>query len=339
MTFPSPVGGVAFPFDFAPSILFAILYGLLVPFTIYRALHRSSRTVLIIGTVTFSIERVVIFSLRAAQARNEKMRESRGLASYMQSTLALGFISIANDLVNILRCVLVNSTYGTDTYAQSPAATSAKLEPTSIEESESQTRISDYIPDHPRTRFWMRRYTAILGLAFLAATVPGIVGNSTYNKGIDDQNQANKMMRARYASSAVGLALILVLMATTLWAKFNLVGVSKRAYGLLMILLCLLSIPAIYRLSVMFHTTTSLTSLEPGSLNSPGAKAAFYVFHIVPELLTTVLLIVVNVRQTMGTGPFGDYRWRDETAKERARRERKAAEKAKKRFQQNISAP
>lgn len=95
---------------------------------------------------------------------------------------------------------------------------------------------------------------------------------------------------------------------------------------------------AIYRLSVMFHTTTSLTSQEQGSLNNPASKAAFYVFHIVPELISTALLIAINVRQTMGTGPLGDYRWRDETPKERARRERKATEKAEKLRQKNISA-
>src|ERR1700734_386912 len=29
--FPSPIGGVAFPSDFAPSIIFAVMYGLLLP--------------------------------------------------------------------------------------------------------------------------------------------------------------------------------------------------------------------------------------------------------------------------------------------------------------------
>ena len=45
--------------DLAPSILFAILYGFLVPLAAFRILGRSSRTTLLLGTIAFSIERPV----------------------------------------------------------------------------------------------------------------------------------------------------------------------------------------------------------------------------------------------------------------------------------------
>lgn len=55
--FPSPVGGVLFPGDFAPSILFAVLYGMLLPMALYRMLHK--KLLLLIGSLTFTIERQV----------------------------------------------------------------------------------------------------------------------------------------------------------------------------------------------------------------------------------------------------------------------------------------
>lgn len=61
MEFPSPVGGVALPSDFAPSILFATLYGLLLPLLAYRVTHRKSRNLVLSSTMTFTIERCVSF--------------------------------------------------------------------------------------------------------------------------------------------------------------------------------------------------------------------------------------------------------------------------------------
>lgn len=55
---------------------------------------------------------------------------------------------------------------------------------------------------------------------------------------------------------------------------------------------------------------------------------------MLPEWLALAILFGMNTRQIVGTGPFGDYRWRDETPKEAQRRlkrqEKKAAKKAEK---------
>lgn len=55
--FPAPIGGKIDDADFAPSILFAVLYGLLIPLVAYRMLHRRSRTLLLLGSAIFAIER------------------------------------------------------------------------------------------------------------------------------------------------------------------------------------------------------------------------------------------------------------------------------------------
>ena len=60
VNFPAPVGGTVLPPDFAPSVLFAVLYGLLLPLLAYRMLDRRSRCTLLIGTMAFSVERCVV---------------------------------------------------------------------------------------------------------------------------------------------------------------------------------------------------------------------------------------------------------------------------------------
>lgn len=78
----------------------------------------------------------------------------------------------------------------------------------------------------------------------------------------------------------------------------------------------------------MKHRVTSLASPDP--LNSSGNKAAFYILHALPEWLITVVLVGYNLRKTFGTGPWGDYRWRDETEKEKQQRLEKEAKKREK---------
>jgi hypothetical protein len=107
----------------------------------------------------------------------------------MQISFGLGFIGIANDLVNIIRCLLVNATYGPERYPESSAAwTKGGL----------LTPPPEGTPDLPKARFWARRFTDVLGLAFLAATVPGIIANSQYGKVFDDQKQADKTAKNRF---------------------------------------------------------------------------------------------------------------------------------------------
>ena len=52
--------------------------------------------------------------------------------------------------------------------------------------------------------------------------------------------------------------------------------------------------------------TDSLVSMAPGSLNSAASKTTFYIFHIVPELVTAAILLSINVRERFETGLYGD---------------------------------
>ena len=79
----------------------------------------------------------------------------------------------------------------------------------------------------------------------------------------------------------------------------------------------------------MWLKTTSLSA--PSPLNTPVSKAAFYVFHVLPEWLASVIIFVDNIRKTFGTGLLGDWRLWDETEKERVKRLARAAKREAKR--------
>lgn len=67
---PALIGGVPDQTDLAPSILFAVLYVLsLIPHIIHY-FNSDTRTITFcLGTVAFSIERIVVWSLRASLAK------------------------------------------------------------------------------------------------------------------------------------------------------------------------------------------------------------------------------------------------------------------------------
>jgi hypothetical protein len=79
----------------------------------------------------------------------------------------------------------------------------------------------------------------------------------------------------------------------------------------------------------MWMKTTSLSA--PSPLNTPSLKALFYVFHVLPEWLASLILFGDNIRKTFGTGLAGDWRPWDETEKERVKRLARVAKREAKR--------
>ena len=127
-----------------------------------------------------------MFTLRAVQAHSESKRYSIGLATYMQASFGLGFLNIANNLVNLIRCLLVNATYGSERYPESAAASSkgGLLSPP-----------PEGTPDLPRMRFWARRLTDLLVLVLVVAAISA---NSHYDKVFDDQKEADLTANKRF---------------------------------------------------------------------------------------------------------------------------------------------
>ncbi|KAM5543023.1 hypothetical protein V8D89_003407 [Ganoderma adspersum] len=132
--FPAPVGGVPDSLDFAPSIVFVVLYALIAPIAIWRIVHPRSRNAVLIGTTFFSIERIILFSLRANMARDPVFRANEGVETYLQTSLSGGFIAIGQDLVNLFRALLVASTLGGDMLARH------KLTPPHVRKAQKQAQ-------------------------------------------------------------------------------------------------------------------------------------------------------------------------------------------------------
>jgi hypothetical protein len=80
----------------------------------------------------------------------------------------------------------------------------------------------------------------------------------------------------------------------------------------------------------MHHRIDSLRG--PNPLDSSSAKVGFYIFHVFPEWLVILFLFLVNVRKTFGTGHSGDWRWRDETPKQKEKRLVKQAKQEEKKM-------
>lgn len=114
---------------------------------------------------------------------------ANGLIIYMQVSLGLGYIGISNDLVNLMRCLLVNPTYGSELYEESPAAAT---------KGGVMTPPPEGTPDLKRTRFWVRRFTDICNLSFIAATVTGAIASSKFDKAMENQVTANSVAALRY---------------------------------------------------------------------------------------------------------------------------------------------
>ena len=79
----------------------------------------------------------------------------------------------------------------------------------------------------------------------------------------------------------------------------------------------------------MWIRTTSLSA--PSVLNTPGVKATFYIFHVLPEWVVILMLYGDNVRKIFGTGLVGDWRRVDETDKQREKREKQEAKRKERR--------
>ncbi|KAJ7042700.1 hypothetical protein C8F04DRAFT_86610 [Mycena alexandri] len=324
MSSPALVGGISLrAYDLPAASVFAAAYGLLVPLLVFRIAQRRSRTSALFNIISFAIERVVVFSLRASVAAQPKP-ESLGLSEYMQATFALGFLGLAHINGVLIRWVLIDSTTASES-SMDPALVSS---PGSLWKS-SPLPQSSASADDPKRRFWFRRWHEGLLLLYFSAMVPAIVATAhIYAANNSTPNRRDQALR--YASSAIGLVLVLSQAAMLLWARYNVPRVNQRAIQFLLGPTILLIIPPIYRLVVMRSTTSNLATPDHQALNTGADKATFYVFHLLPEWIVVAMFCSINLREICQVGFKGDSKWRDETPEEKTKRERKEQERAMK---------
>lgn len=175
-TLPVLVGGVPSQVDFVPSIIVASLYLLSLVSFIYRQFNPNTRVyTFCITSVSFSVERVVVWSLRAAQCYHQRPGDTLtiGLIIYQQTSYAIGFLSIANDIIAMARTTFTNTTL------EDPARGS---------------------PDKPELRRKYRGMVDIYNLPYLVATVLASVAYGLMETALDRPSLADKVWVLTYVA-------------------------------------------------------------------------------------------------------------------------------------------
>ncbi|PIL33537.1 hypothetical protein GSI_04160 [Ganoderma sinense ZZ0214-1] len=343
--FPAPVGGVPYPIDFWPSILFTILYALMLPVVIFRMLPPRSRNGVLISTTVFSLERVATFCMRAYAAHSASARANTNLETYLQMSYGGGFSWVGTDLTYLLRALLVSSTLGGDMLALH------KLTPPRLWQAQKRSvgdrdRVSDSnpefrlvaggqdtnggrcevrkvdaeasadalseegLPDQPLLRRRIRRWSNVVTLLSVCGMALSIVAGTIWQNAIGG-SYVDLVRALWYVSTGLAVALLVAMGLVALIALFKMPRVPRASLHCVILITVLLSIVGVYRITVIGHSTTSLLSTVPGAQNSMGAKAGFYALHVAPEFLSAAILMGLNVRRVFGTGPWGDHLGRD----------------------------
>lgn len=305
--FPSPIGGVPSSIDYAPSVLFACLYGVLVLAGLYRMGHPATRTMVSIGTFIFVVERVAAFALRAKQANAPPEDEiNYGVIAYWQITIATGYASLGTNALRVLQSLIVNATMGDSQKSNADIEARSDSVSRSTPSSDAQSREGALEKDLPVMRARIRGWFGLITLLGFVTIVLAIAGGTNYVQSQGAVGTANLVRTLRYTANGVAFAVILTLQGLSIWA-YSMRRVRAKNAALLMLGIgTLLNVVAIYRIVVSPNNTTSLLSTAPGSLNTTRDKAFFYVFHAAAEFQAAALLLCVDVRRIFGTGPWGD---------------------------------
>lgn len=160
---PSLVGGIPTEADFVPSIVCAVLFGLSLSPYIRRSFDPNTRVQSLgAASIGFSVERVVVWSLRAAVSTKHSPGEKLavGCLAYQQLSFAIGYLAYILDIKNMAKTVFVNATL------------------------EDPRRGS---PDRPELRAKMRKVAASLLLPYLVAYILPFVGFSLYEASSTSQ--------------------------------------------------------------------------------------------------------------------------------------------------------
>ncbi|KZO95608.1 hypothetical protein CALVIDRAFT_564653 [Calocera viscosa TUFC12733] len=270
---PAISGGIPDSSDFAPSILFTVLYVLLFPLIIYRAFQYTTPWTLIFASVRlalFASIRIATFILRAIEAhQTQEGIPSPQIIPFVveQIFLGIGFIVLATNLVSLVRSHLsredVARTQGEIALAQ---------------------------------RFGFVGTIMILGL--LASIVLGIIAGSEYSGAISDPSVAARTKTERLISSI--LTLVAMGLAALLSAHMLLQHPSlpRTSSAYLLGLACLILVIPAYRIS----TLASSTNPTVAQLLSTQTKAEFWVLQVTVEWVSLVLLSAVDIRIWFGAG-------------------------------------
>lgn len=227
----------------------------------------------------------------------------------MQTTLAIGYVSIASDLVTLMRHLLsapanpqrpetVESPQSSNSLIMEATGKSRFLD-TSF--TQSDNRSNNYAKERARCGY----IGLLLPLCWVSIALGSVYG-ALYLKAKDSPDKARMVQQLRYASSGVNCLIVTLVQLFSVYAAVSIRNINRNHTYLITALATLMNILTVYRLVVMKNETTAIDSLAPGSLNETSAKIAFYIFHVAPEWITSAILLGINVRNRFGTGFRGE---------------------------------
>ncbi|KXN90831.1 hypothetical protein AN958_03485 [Leucoagaricus sp. SymC.cos] len=372
---PPLLGGYPLKRDLVPSIICSALYASLLPLFLYRVCRKSTRTSVLSAIAGLIIERSIMFGLRAGisnEPRNAQgFQESEGLMEYLQTTLFMGIVPVAQDLSYLVRTILVNASYGSEAIKEIPRL-QEYLKPSNADV-ETATKIStscwrdDAIsmktwqpetksvwsfsgttivpdedvnyPDEPRRRFWFRRMHGGFQVLFVVIFVTGLVGNNRLVAQRDNLAKSRENEILRYVSTALSVLVFLFMNSVVVWALVAMPRMNRKATKYVFLVSALMIVPAIYRFTVVAQKTTVYWAYENSAQNDVKDKALFYIINVMPEWLAVFILLRINVREVFQTGIEGDSRRRDETPAEKEKRLLREKEKELKNGNGLITVP
>ncbi|KZO95605.1 hypothetical protein CALVIDRAFT_537995 [Calocera viscosa TUFC12733] len=266
-SFPALSGGIPTQPDEAPSIVFAVLYVVLLIPTIWRTItyRRPGQLLFTFVRLTlFDSVRIATFALRAQEAATAEIPNnpvpSIGIFIAEQILLGVGFIVLVDLMVELLKSHI----WRTDVPQQ------------------DQTRVAQ------RGRgMSLERIVRLMHIALLVAIALGVAAGAMYS----DSSKASTVKTLRIASTAITLAIsgLVVLVCLFLLIAHPHLGAVRTLY--LLFTSCLLVIVPAYRLS-----TSVATSPSEADLVSSATRIKFYVLQATMEWLVALLLILVDVR-------------------------------------------
>ncbi|KZT56614.1 hypothetical protein CALCODRAFT_483857 [Calocera cornea HHB12733] len=270
-SFPALSGGLPTKPDEAPSIVFCVLYALLLIPTLWRTItyRRPGRLLFTFVRLTlFVLVRIATFALRAQEAATAQLPNnpvpSIGIFIAEQILLGVGFIVLVDLMVELLK----GHIWRTDVPAQGATPFSQQ-----------------------GGGFRLEHIVRLMHLALLVAIALGIAAGSMYSGAFSDPSKANTVKSLRVASTAITLAVsgLVVLVCLLLLVQYPHLGATRTLY--LLLAGCLLVIVPAYRLS-----TSLASNPSEADLVSTATRVKFYVLQATMEWLVVFLLVLVDVR-------------------------------------------
>ncbi|PCH41915.1 hypothetical protein WOLCODRAFT_49096, partial [Wolfiporia cocos MD-104 SS10] len=300
---PSPIGGIPFAIDFAPSILFAVLHGLLAPAILNRWIRRKSRYTSLTGSMFLCLHRIIELAIRALQAHSTKSRVNPMFIVILQTAYTMGSIAYGAGLYT-------QSLYGfnvqslTDHEKSDAQSLRSMYEGDTRHSREAVEEVDSLDSDEKsghtawRERLYRRLFYAAR-IHYHVLNAMAAASGTLYIIAMGHDNPANNYSQHRYVSCAGALLLLQATNAAAIFGYMRFPGIPRASALFLSYMACLLSIPTVYRLLTMTNMTMDILSTAPGTLNTPLAKAAFYVFFIAPDWICAVCLMSVYVHEML----------------------------------------